>query len=94
VIQDTQQLHRPDSVYEIPPTIPYPPLSSPDGHWLHVNQPIPFHFYGSQFYATLVDTLTIGIEHIPEPATTVLFGLGMISAVIGLRSRIRRRSLS
>jgi hypothetical protein len=86
-----QQLHRPDSVYEIPQGIPYPELSSPDGHWLHVQEPIPFHFWASQYYATLVDTITIGIEHIPEPATMALTGFGVICAVMGLRSHWKRR---
>jgi hypothetical protein len=92
-IDNLEQLHRPDSIFELPPTIPTPPLSSPDGHWLHVQQPIPFHFVGSQFYATLARVYTIGIEHVPEPATGALCGLGVLCAVMGVRSHRRRRSL-
>jgi len=89
---DNQVFHRTDSAYEIPPTIPQPPLSSPDGHWLHITQPMQFHFYGSQFYATLADTITIGIEHIPEPVTGVLLGLGVLCAAMGMRSYRKSRS--
>jgi hypothetical protein len=50
-----------------------------------------FHFYGSQYYATLARVYAIGIEHIPEPATAVLSGLGLVCAVMGVRSHRKRR---
>jgi hypothetical protein len=91
-INDIEQLHVINSQYGYigPPTIP--PISStdPTGHWLHVNNPIEFHFWGSQFYATLADTITIGIEHIPEPTSILLIGLGSLCAAMALRSHKRR----
>jgi hypothetical protein len=93
-VQEIEALHDPAaSWYHLPPTIPYPPLSSANGHWLHVQQPIPFHFYGSQFYATLARTFNIGIEHVPEPATMVLSGSGLLCAIMGVRSYRKRRLL-
>jgi hypothetical protein len=46
----------------------------------------------SQFYATLAKTFNIGIDHIPEPVSGVLLGLGVLCAVMGVRSHRRRRS--
>jgi hypothetical protein len=78
----------------LPPPPPVPISEGPGlgAHWLHVQQPRPFHMYGSQFYATLARTFNIGIDHIPEPATAALFGLGAFCAVMGVRSNWRRRS--
>jgi hypothetical protein len=95
--ENIEQLHGANSTFSIPPTAPYPPLSStgtPEGgHWLHVEQPIPFHFYASQFYATLADTITIGIEHVPEPTTAALLGLAAVCTIMGVRS-YRKRNLA
>jgi hypothetical protein len=79
-------------VYEIvQPTPGGPPLSSPNGHWLHIEQPMQFHFYGSQFYATLARVYTIGIDHIPEPAAFALAGVGALCGIMGVRSYRKRR---
>jgi hypothetical protein len=74
-----------------PPTIPISEGPGLGAHWLHVQEPRPFHMFGSQFYATLARTFNIGIDHIPEPATGMLFGLGVFCAVMGARSRWRCR---
>jgi hypothetical protein len=70
---------------------PYP--SGNDPRWLHIEQPqpFPFHFLASQYYATLAKTFNIGIDHIPEPLSGVLLGLGVLCAVMGARSRWRCR---
>jgi hypothetical protein len=93
--QSTDQFpHLPDSTRELPPPPTIPISEDPTGaaHWLHVQNPGLFHMYGSQFYATLARTFNIGIDHIPEPATGGLVGLGVFCAVMGLRSRWRRRT--
>jgi hypothetical protein len=93
-INDIEQLHVINSQYGFIGTPVIPPISStdPTGHWLHVNHPLEFHFYGSQFYATLADTITIGIEHIPEPASIALAGFGGICALMAARAHHQRRS--
>jgi hypothetical protein len=93
-INDIDQLHVINSQYGYlnAPTIPPIDATDSTGHWLHVNMPIEFHFWGSQFYATLADTITIGIEHIPEPSAVVLGGLGLVCAVMGVRSYRKRHT--
>jgi hypothetical protein len=69
-----------------------PSLSSPDGQWDHYLTSYRFHLFASQYYATLAGTITIGIDHIPEPASLALVGLGVGCALMGVRSRRQRRS--
>jgi hypothetical protein len=72
-----------------------PPIDSPEGHWVHVPQSITFHTDpgpGSLFWKRGGRTYLIGVEHVPEPATFVLLGLGLICAVKAVRSRGRRCS--
>ncbi len=92
-IQDLEQLHRPDSLYQFP-TNPVQP-GEPGAKWLHIEQPVTFHLPGgpgSQFYATFLNTATIGIEHVPEPMSAVMLVGGAFCAVMSRRARSRRRS--
>jgi hypothetical protein len=85
-----------DRIYVGP--VPPPPsqtiASGNNPFWQHILEPnpVPIHFFQSQFYATLAKTFNIGIDHIPEPATGLLIGLGTICAVMGARSRCKRRA--
>jgi hypothetical protein len=91
--QFTDQLpHGPASSRIVPPNSIPISEPTPAAHWLHVQQPGAFHMFGSQFYATLADTITIGIEHIPEPTAIVLSGLGLACAIMGVRSHSKRRT--
>jgi hypothetical protein len=96
-----EQLHIPAgqpfaSNYRIPPS---PPLDSPEGHWVHIPNSLPFHnppglIPGSNFFAYMATTvLGVGIEHVPEPVSIALLGTGLACAAVGLFSRRRRRLL-
>ena len=74
-----------------------PPFEIPPGEgvWWHIEsgQTVTYHLVpgpGSFFYATVVNTLALGIDHIPEPTSMVLFGASVGCAVMGLWSRRRR----
>jgi hypothetical protein len=84
----------PGGTGSLPPPPGLPISEGPGGgaHWLHVQQHRPFHMQGSQFYATLARTFNIGIDHVPEPATGMLVGLGVVCALMGVRSYRRSRS--
>jgi hypothetical protein len=77
----------------IPPPPDHTHHSTFNPYWQHIEQPdpFPFHFQASQFYATLAKTFNIGIDHVPEPVSGVLLGLGGLCAVMGLRSYRKRR---
>jgi hypothetical protein len=89
-ILDVQQLHTVGSLFQFPTE----PADPGTGHWLHVNEPVTFHLLpgpGSQYYATFLNTATLGIEHVPEPASALLLAVGMASAVAGMWFRRRRK---
>jgi hypothetical protein len=81
------------SLYRIPEG---PPIENPDGHWVHIPDSLVFHNFpgfvpGSNFFAYMAATvLGIGIEHVPEPVSIGLLGMGVVSASMGLFSRRRR----
>ena len=96
-------LRESDYVYGTPAWNPvtlseFPPLPPPPGGgtWYHVSQTKTFQkvagLPGSAFYATLVGTARIGIEHVPEPATGLMLMGGVGSLLWGLRARRRRLS--
>ncbi len=89
-IQDQQQLHvQGQSFYQFPTNPAHPGT----GHWLHLTETAVFHLIGipSQFYATFANTAFLGIEHIPEPSSAVLLGLGFACTGLGGWYRRRRR---
>ena len=75
-----------------------PPIDDPNGHWAHIPDSLLFHNYpgflpGSDFFAYMAATvLGIGIEHVPEPVSAALLGIGVACASMGVFSRRRRRS--
>lgn len=82
-----------NSAWELPPT---PTAPTAELHWAHVLEPMVFHVPegpGSQFIALMANTVTIGIEHVPEPAAAMLAGAGGLSLVAGLALRRRRNSV-
>lgn len=91
-IQDQMQLHVPGQSFYQFPTNPATP-HDPNAHWLHIYEPAVFHLFGipSQFYATFLNTATLSVEHVPEPATAALLCAGVASAVTGVWFRRRRR---
>ena len=56
--------------------------------WLHFDGGSLFQ---SVFYRTLVNTATIGIEHVPEPTSGLLLGLAAV--VLSRRYGAQRREL-
>jgi hypothetical protein len=68
-----------------------PEPGDPNGHWVHVPFPwhVPVGFPGSNYVATFLGTVFIGLEHVPEPVTGVLAGSGALLLVCswGLRRR-------
>jgi hypothetical protein len=70
----------------------------PNGmHWLHLPVGASFHLAttnGSAIWATPVNTAVVGIEHVPEPATGLLVGLGLAAVALSRRYAARRRELS
>ncbi len=88
------QLHTAGSLYQFPPP-PHPSPFNPNAHWLHISQPATFHvseFGFSVFYATFLNTATLGVEHVPEPASAALIGLGLVA--IAASRTVRRRRLA
>jgi hypothetical protein len=74
-----------------------PPISDPGGHWAHIPGSLVFHNFtgflpGSDFFAYMAATvLGLGIEHVPEPVSVALLGMGVACASMGVFSRRRRR---
>jgi hypothetical protein len=67
-----------------------PHFNDPNGQWKHI--PFTWHLqpgFGSQFVATFLGTVTIGIEHVPEPIAGVMAGSGLLLLICswGLRKR-------
>jgi hypothetical protein len=86
-----------DPVYASNYRIPEgPPIDVPEGHWVHLPNSLPFHTIpgpGSTFFAYMAATvLGVGIEHVPEPTSAALLGMGLVCASMGVFSRRRRRS--
>jgi hypothetical protein len=82
-ITSQQQLHFPEGSFYL---FPSNPVSLATGHWLHLSDPANFHLAGgpgSTFYATFLNTATLGIEHVPEPTGVVLLASGLMCGVIG-----------
>jgi hypothetical protein len=76
------------------PTQPGPPPGYPGAHWVHL--PFPWHVgegIGSHFIATFAGTVTIGLEHVPEPMTGVLAGAGTLLLIGSWGLRRRRMAL-
>jgi hypothetical protein len=72
---------------------PTDPPEPGQGVWYHLNAEKIFHLpggIGSAFYATLAGTATIGIEHIPEPASGLMVLGGIAGLIMGHRARRRR----
>ncbi len=77
--------------------LPYDPPSpfEPTAHWLKLPVTLPFHGSGGLGSQLIVwpfssATFRLGIEHVPEPASAVLLGAGMVCAVLGFYRRRRR----
>jgi hypothetical protein len=90
-IVDPVQLHTTFSLYGFPSKRPTP--FYPNAHWLHLTQPATFHLSpgpGSAFYATVVNTVWLGIEHVPEPGRELLIVSGILGLALGGRLRRRR----
>lgn len=88
---DPQQLHTAGSFYRFPTQHPTP--FQQNAHWLHITQSAVFHLTGfdaSAFYATKLNTATLGIEHVPEPASGALMALGL-TAIAASRTMRRQR---
>ena len=65
-------------------------LGSPTAHWTAAPATIHLTTGASGFLATFLGTVTLGIEHVPEPATGILFGAGLLG-LAGSRLARRRR---
>ena len=90
-ISNPQQFHTLDSQFRFPPNHPTP--FDPNAHWLHLTQPVTFHLTGgdfSAFYATFLNTATLGVEHVPEPASAALVGLGLTALAVSRTLRRQR----
>jgi hypothetical protein len=81
------------SMYRMPEG---PPISDPNGHWAHIPGSHFFHNYpgflpGSDFFAYMAATvLGLGIEHVPEPVSALLLGVGAVCGSMAVFSRRRR----
>lgn len=94
-IDDINQLHTVDSNFVFPQEPAT--INNPNAKWIHVLDTARFHLTGptvpgSQFWATFLNTATLGIEHVPEPASGVLLAGGMAFGFVGLWLRRRRRA--
>ena len=87
---DPEQLHNTDSTYGLPSGAIQ--LDSASPHWLHFTQTAMFHLngFGSQYFATLASTVHIGIEHVPEPSTGMLFAGAFLALALSRYTRHRR----
>ena len=93
-IGNQAQLHTAGSFYRFQPA-PHPTLFQANAHWLHLTQSAVFHlsqFDGSVYYATFLNTATLGIEHVPEPASAALVALGLVA--IATSRTMRRHRLA
>jgi hypothetical protein len=81
-----------NSMYAVPVG---PPIEDPNGHWAHIPESLLFHNFtgfvpGSNFFAYMAATvLGIGIEHVPEPLSLALLGMGIACASMAVVSRRR-----
>jgi hypothetical protein len=64
----------------------------PVGQWAHVTASGNVHLngVGSTYYATFANTVRIGVEHVPEPASGLLVAGGVLALALGSRARQRR----
>ena len=65
-------------------------LANSTGYWLHNPITQTLMVAPSVYLATLAGTVAIGIEHVPEPATGALLGLGVASFAASRALRRRR----
>jgi hypothetical protein len=92
ITQSQDPIHA--SMYRMPEG---PPISDPNGHWAHIPESLLFHNFpgfapGSNFFAYMAATVIgIGIEHVPEPVSLALVGMGVVCASMSVISRKRRR---
>jgi hypothetical protein len=82
--------HGPGSTLILPDPFP---LSDPNGQWVHV----PFSWQapsgaGSNFVRSPWNKVNLGVEHMPEPASTVVWMAGGAFCLV-LRRTARRRRL-
>jgi hypothetical protein len=71
-----------------------PATDDPNAHWFHLVNTVTFHLTtgpGSTIYATKLLPANIGIEHVPEPATGLLVGAGLVMVALSRRYAARRR---
>ncbi len=85
-------MHTASSELEVPFPVPGG-LANTTAHWLHVTQTatLMHTLSSSNYFATFAGGINIGIEHVPEPATPVLFAGGVL--VLALSRCARRRRL-
>jgi hypothetical protein len=71
-----------------------PPLAiDPNAHFIHLTETLTFHLFGgegSAFIATFLNSATLGLEHVPEPATWVMLMLGGVALLFSRRLRRKR----
>jgi hypothetical protein len=94
VTSNVDTLHTVGSEYQFPLEPAQP--GDPNAHWLHLVNTITVHLAGgpgSTFYATKLNNATIGIEHVPEPATGLLVGFGLAAVALSRRFAARRKGL-
>ena len=65
-------------------------LGDPNGFWEPIDASVTLTGSPSAFYATLAQINFIGIEHVPEPTTAILFAGGVLALGLSRRARTRR----